>query len=205
MQWERSDRLECDEHLYEEQCEVTWDKGSSGLVFHTDAARWDADKGDFDARTYDAMDVESGRDRPLCDRDRGTKRLERYNSGTAGQLLHVASAKRQSFAAGIEQQDKAGRERKSSSEQEVLLPSGATKRKHGAACRNRCEAFERDVRQGKAGRMLERMGWTDGDALGTKNGQKGVVGLAQQLVHTMLVRTEGCKKKAMTRFGLGYK
>lgn len=46
--WERSDRLDCSEPLFEERIEVIWDKGSSGLVFHTDAARVDGDRGDFD-------------------------------------------------------------------------------------------------------------------------------------------------------------
>lgn len=42
--WERGDRLECNEPLFEERVEVTWDKGSSGLVWHTDAARRDEDR-----------------------------------------------------------------------------------------------------------------------------------------------------------------
>ena len=54
---ERADRLECEATLFEEECEQTWEKGSSGLVFHTDDAFWDAAKGDFHERTADALDV----------------------------------------------------------------------------------------------------------------------------------------------------
>ena len=34
------------ERLFEEEQEVTWDKGSSGLVFYTDAQYWHAKKAD---------------------------------------------------------------------------------------------------------------------------------------------------------------
>ncbi len=33
------------ERLYEEEMEVVWDKGSSGLVFYTDASYWDQQEG----------------------------------------------------------------------------------------------------------------------------------------------------------------
>ena len=33
------------ERLYEEELEVVWDKGSSGLVFYTDASYWDQREG----------------------------------------------------------------------------------------------------------------------------------------------------------------
>ena len=57
---ERGDRLECETALFEENCEQTWEKGSSGLVFHTDDAHWDAAQGDFHERTADALDVVPG-------------------------------------------------------------------------------------------------------------------------------------------------
>ena len=34
-----------EERLYEEELEVVWDKGSSGLVFYTDANYWDEQDG----------------------------------------------------------------------------------------------------------------------------------------------------------------
>ncbi len=47
-EWERHEALHNDvtrqerndERLFESEMEVTWDKGSSGLVFYTDAAYW---------------------------------------------------------------------------------------------------------------------------------------------------------------------
>ena len=47
-EWERHEALHDDvtrqerndERLFESEMEVTWDKGSSGLVFYTDAAYW---------------------------------------------------------------------------------------------------------------------------------------------------------------------
>eukprot|EP00124_Ichthyophonus_hoferi_P001125 Ihof_evm7s52 gene=Ihof_evmTU7s52 len=64
-EWERYEALHDDvtnqdrnsERLYEEEVEVTWDKGSSGLVWHTDAAYWkgkeleESDVADWDADT----------------------------------------------------------------------------------------------------------------------------------------------------------
>lgn len=51
------------ERLFEDKMEVTWDKGSSGLVFYTDAQYWkevenheeaeDADDWDVDTSEYD--------------------------------------------------------------------------------------------------------------------------------------------------------
>ncbi len=46
------------ERLFEEEMEVTWDKGSSGLVFYTDAQVWKEMEGDFDERTTDDWDVD---------------------------------------------------------------------------------------------------------------------------------------------------
>ena len=31
----------CKERLFEEEMEVVWEKGGSGLVFYTDASHWD--------------------------------------------------------------------------------------------------------------------------------------------------------------------
>ena len=33
------------ERLYEEEMEVVWEKGGSGLVFYTDASHWDQQDG----------------------------------------------------------------------------------------------------------------------------------------------------------------
>lgn len=41
----REDRLFGDTYLYEEEMEVTWEKGGSGLVFYTDDVYWEKQKG----------------------------------------------------------------------------------------------------------------------------------------------------------------
>ena len=38
--------------MYEEELEVVWDKGSSGLVFYTDASYWDEQEGGIYANRY---------------------------------------------------------------------------------------------------------------------------------------------------------
>ncbi|XP_050733767.1 G patch domain-containing protein 3-like isoform X3 [Eriocheir sinensis] len=46
------------ERRFEKELEVTWDKGSSGLVFYTDEQYWRALEGDFDEQTTDEWDVD---------------------------------------------------------------------------------------------------------------------------------------------------
>ncbi|GAB6030075.1 G patch domain containing 3 [Chamberlinius hualienensis] len=66
-EWERHISLHEDvteqertkERLYEEEIELKWEKGGSGLVFYTDAQHWDSLKGDFDERTTDDWDVDT--------------------------------------------------------------------------------------------------------------------------------------------------
>ncbi len=74
----------------------------SGLVFHTNAARWDADRGDFDERTYDGLDMAAGDEKPECDWERGTKKLLFYPRKTTP-LLELARKKRQPLEAAAEQ------------------------------------------------------------------------------------------------------
>lgn len=65
-EWDRHEALHNDvtsqertrERLYEEELEVQWEKGGSGLVFYTDAQFWDEQEGDFDAKTSDDWDVD---------------------------------------------------------------------------------------------------------------------------------------------------
>ncbi|KAH6932044.1 hypothetical protein HPB50_002596 [Hyalomma asiaticum] len=65
-EWDRHEALHNDvtsqertrERLYEEELEVQWEKGGSGLVFYTDAQFWDELEGDFDAKTSDDWDVD---------------------------------------------------------------------------------------------------------------------------------------------------
>lgn len=66
-EWDRYEALHDDvtgqerskERLFEEEIELKWEKGGSGLVFYTDAQFWDAKEGDFDAKTADDWDIDT--------------------------------------------------------------------------------------------------------------------------------------------------
>jgi len=175
--WERGDRLEAEAHLYEEKVEQTWEKGSSGLVFHTDDAYWDAQRGDFHEITYDELDVEPGSGGPISDLEASTKRLPfvpRQFEKLAGPQGN--GKRKKTLEYGEDMNDgKIGK---------------------------RIDAFERDVRRGLAGRLLEGMGWSDGQGLGPSGEQ----GKAKELAVTMWKATQKEKQsKAEQRRGIGFK
>ncbi|CAE1312660.1 G patch domain-containing protein 3 [Acanthosepion pharaonis] len=65
-EWERHEALHDDpsnqerneERLFEQEIELKWEKGGSGLVFYTDAQFWKQQEGDFDEQTADDWDVD---------------------------------------------------------------------------------------------------------------------------------------------------
>ncbi|XP_043848098.1 G patch domain-containing protein 3 [Dromiciops gliroides] len=65
-EWERHEALHEDvtnqertaERLFEQEIELKWEKGGSGLVFYTDAQYWQEEEGDFDEQTADDWDVD---------------------------------------------------------------------------------------------------------------------------------------------------
>ncbi|XP_021056453.1 G patch domain-containing protein 3 [Mus pahari] len=77
-EWERHEALHEDvtgqersaERLFEEEIELKWEKGGSGLVFYTDAQFWQEEEGDFDEQTADDWDVDMS---IYYDRDGGDK------------------------------------------------------------------------------------------------------------------------------------
>ncbi|XP_009071742.1 PREDICTED: G patch domain-containing protein 3, partial [Acanthisitta chloris] len=77
-EWERHEALHEDvtkqerveERLFEEEIELKWEKGGSGLVFYTDAQYWREQDGDFDEQTADDWDVDMS---IYYDRDGGDK------------------------------------------------------------------------------------------------------------------------------------
>lgn len=77
-EWERHEALHEDvtgqertaERLFEEEIELKWEKGGSGLVFYTDAQFWQEEEGDFDEQTADDWDVDMS---VYYDRDCGDK------------------------------------------------------------------------------------------------------------------------------------
>ncbi|XP_067867516.1 G patch domain-containing protein 3 [Heterodontus francisci] len=82
-EWERHEALYEDvttqertkERLYEEEIELKWEKGGSGLVFYTDAQYWQEEKGDFDEETADDWDVDMS---VYYDKDGGDKDSRDY-------------------------------------------------------------------------------------------------------------------------------
>jgi hypothetical protein len=46
------------ETTFEDEVELVWEKGGSGINFYTDAAYWKAQEGDFDEKNTDDWDVD---------------------------------------------------------------------------------------------------------------------------------------------------
>ncbi|KAL8582200.1 hypothetical protein ACOMHN_004119 [Nucella lapillus] len=104
-EWERHEAMYDDvtsqgrtkERLFEEEMEVVWEKGGSGLVFYTDAQYWHEKEGDFDEQTVDDLDVDMSAyyevgagDPDIRDfltirqeqrRRRGIEKTDRYSAG----------------------------------------------------------------------------------------------------------------------------
>ncbi|XP_066534125.1 G patch domain-containing protein 3 [Hoplias malabaricus] len=82
-EWERHEALHEDvtsqerskERLFEEEIELKWEKGGSGLVFYTDAQFWHEEEGDFDEQTADDWDVDMS---VYYDKDGGDKDSRDY-------------------------------------------------------------------------------------------------------------------------------
>ena len=79
-EWDRYEALHDDvteqdrtkERLFEEEIELKWEKGGSGLVFYTDAQFWDLKDncGDFDEKTADDWDLDLNGYRKKCSADK---------------------------------------------------------------------------------------------------------------------------------------
>ena len=139
------------ERLFEEEMEVTWDKGSSGLVFYTDAQVWKEAEGDFDERTTDDWDVdmsvyydEAGGDKDARDA-LGMRNAERnYKGKSLGSVFT---------------KNPGGPKRKARRDDD----SGPVA---GSSLGGKIGKFERHTK-GFGRRIMERQGWKDGRGLGT--------------------------------------
>ncbi|XP_022609237.1 G patch domain-containing protein 3 [Seriola dumerili] len=115
-EWERHEALHDDvtsqerskERLYEEEIELKWEKGGSGLVFYTDAQYWQEEEGDFDEQTADDWDVDmsvyydkDGGDMDARDyvRMRYEKRLREGHENGSGSSQSIGSFER--FTKGV--------------------------------------------------------------------------------------------------------
>ena len=138
------------ERLFEEEMEVTWDKGSSGLVFYTDAQVWKAQEGDFDEQTTDDWDVDYS---VYYDRNGGDK--DARDSLSMRQSDHF----------------RGGRNLKSVFKREDHYDEpGPSKGKKGSGGGGKNDgkigSFERHTK-GFGRKLMESQGWKDGQGLGT--------------------------------------
>lgn len=89
-EWDRHESLHEDvtqqertrERLFEEEVELKWEKGGSGLVFYTDAQFWDLKDncGDFDEKTADDLDIDMNIYRKNCSADKDSNDLKQMES-----------------------------------------------------------------------------------------------------------------------------
>ncbi|XP_022102168.1 G patch domain-containing protein 3-like [Acanthaster planci] len=171
-EWERYEALHNDvtnqerttERLFESEMEVTWDKGSSGLVFYTDAAFWDKQEGDFDEKTADDWDVDmsgyydpAGGDKDARDFLQMREQQRRLDG------IEIVSAFKPSWNA-TKRQMKLDRRR-------AKLKVAAEKRIAEDQARP-IGAFEKHTK-GFGRKMMEAQGWMEGEGLG-KDGNKGI-------------------------------
>lgn len=158
-EWERYETFHEDvtsqdrikERRFEEELEVVWEKGGSGLVFYTDAQFWRAQQGDFDEQTADEWDVdmsvyyeEGAGDKDARDSVEMTQ-SDRLRSGRLAPSVFV-KRKGEDEAAG-----KAKRE--------------TGRRKIGPTPPPSIGRFEAHTR-GFGRRMMEAQGWKEGQGLG---------------------------------------
>ncbi|CAH1244399.1 GPATCH3 [Branchiostoma lanceolatum] len=153
-EWERHEALYDDvtkqgrnkERLFEEEIELKWEKGGSGLVFYTDAQYWDQLRGDFDERTTDDWDVDMS---VYYDPDGGDKDARDYLQMRLEQRLRAGLD-------GKETEDVAPRKKKLTRKQ----------RKEQRDQGGKIGQFEKHTK-GLGRKIMERQGWRDGEGLGS--------------------------------------
>ncbi|OPJ69825.1 G patch domain-containing protein 3 isoform B [Patagioenas fasciata monilis] len=151
-EWERHEALHEDvtkqerveERLFEEEIELKWEKGGSGLVFYTDAQYWQEKNGDFDEQTADDWDVDMS---IYYDKDGGDKDA------------------RDSVRMWLEQRLRDGLEDGSVSGQQIGTFERYTKVSSGRGRGRRGNAGV----VGFGRKVLEQQGWTEGLGLGSSN------------------------------------
>ncbi|CAI5451992.1 unnamed protein product [Caenorhabditis angaria] len=161
-EWERHEALHNDvteqdrtkPKKYEEEMEVTWEKGGPGLVWHTDKNYWDErEKGtDCDWAWADDWDVDysvyyEGKSAGDIDAKAG---VEMRND----ELMRAGKLEQSVFTRKNQKFEKPSRKRRNSDSQTLS-----------------------NVQDGTGGRILTKMGWTPGSGLG-KNRQGRVVPVA---------------------------
>ncbi|KAF2352096.1 G-patch domain, partial [Trinorchestia longiramus] len=164
---------------------LVWEKGGSGLNFHTDAAYWREQEGGFDERTTDEWDVDmqgyyGGRPGDYdaeCRQD--MDRMDRLRAGADESCFGPPSGtapkyKRRRttaspFIVPCSLSPDAARRRMLVDLRTDDEPIPATKTARRNARKRNIGAFERHTR-GVGRQLLESLGWRDGEGLGRDRG-----------------------------------
>ncbi|OWF42234.1 G patch domain-containing protein 3 [Mizuhopecten yessoensis] len=160
-EWERHEATNDDpsnqernsDRLFEEEIELKWEKGGSGLVFYTDAQYWKQLEGDFDEQTTDDLDVDMS---IYYEKGAGDKDARDYVT------MRQETRRRD----GVEQTDR--------------FSAGIAKRrssnmKHCSSVASKIGKFEQHTK-GFGRKILTQQGWNEGEGLGSSK-----IGIAEAL------------------------
>ena len=135
------------ERLFEEEIELVWEKGGSGLNFYTDAQFWKEKEGDFDEQTTDDWDVDMSvyyEKKTTHDKDTvdslDMRRSDFLRDGKHSESLFRKRAKRSG-------------------------PSKPNRRRRISGSDDNIGSFEASSR-GVGGKIMCRTGWKAGEGLG---------------------------------------